>query len=67
VIIDDRNLPKDAKDPFTRLKFALNNGIRKELDAKADDVVTESRGEKPRYRRRAADNPRPNSRPNLGK
>jgi hypothetical protein len=41
VIIDDRNLPKDAKDPFTKLKFALNNGIRKELDQTADDVVTE--------------------------
>lgn len=41
VIIDDRNLPKNAKDPFTKLKFALNNGIRKELDATADDVVTE--------------------------
>jgi hypothetical protein len=41
VIIDDRNLPRNAKDPFTKLKFALNNGIRKELDATADDVVTE--------------------------
>jgi hypothetical protein len=41
VIIDDRNLPKNAKDPFTKLKFALNNGIRKELDATAVDVVTE--------------------------
>jgi hypothetical protein len=142
VIIDDRNLPKNAKDPFTKLKFALNNGIRKELDATADDVVTEvkpldsnqsdllqvadvlmgavgyhnqdfhlksgaskykvelaryiagrvgrptlkdetspnkedikivrwhwkSRGLKPRYRRRAADNPRPSSRrPSPGK
>jgi len=40
VIIDDRNLPKDAKDPFTKLKFALNNGIRKELKA-TTEVVTE--------------------------
>jgi hypothetical protein len=39
VIIDDRNLPKNAKDPFTKLKFALNNGIRKELGA-TRDVVT---------------------------
>ena len=141
VIIDDRSLPKNAKDPFTKLKFALNNGIRKELGA-TRDVVTKveplgseksdllqaadvlmgaigyhnqdfhlkpdaskykvelaryiksklglrdlkhvtnpiredfkivrwhwkSRGPKPRYRRRAADNPRPSSRrPNLGK
>jgi hypothetical protein len=43
VIIDNRSLPKNAKDPFTKLKFALNNGIRKELDATADDVVTEVR------------------------
>jgi hypothetical protein len=41
VIIDNRSLPKNAKDPFTKLKFALNNGIRKELDPAADDVVTE--------------------------
>jgi hypothetical protein len=41
VFIDDRNLPKNATDPFAKLKFALNNGIRKELDATADDVVTE--------------------------
>jgi hypothetical protein len=41
VIIDDRTLPKSSKDPFTRLKFALNNGVRKELDPTADDIVTE--------------------------
>ena len=41
VIIDDRNLPKNIKDPFTALKFTLNNGIRKELDKTADDVVIE--------------------------
>jgi hypothetical protein len=41
VIIDDRKLPRNAKDPFTKLKFALNNGIRKEIDPTADDVVTE--------------------------
>jgi len=41
VIIDNRSLPKSAADPFTKLKFALNNGIRKELDPTAVDVVTE--------------------------
>ena len=41
VFVDNRNLPKNAKDPFTKLKFALNNGIRKKLDPTADDVVTE--------------------------
>jgi hypothetical protein len=41
VIIDERNLPKNVKDPFTQLRCTLNNGIRKELDATADDVVIE--------------------------
>jgi hypothetical protein len=39
VIIDERPLPRDAGDPYTKLKFALNNGIRKELGA-TRDVVT---------------------------
>jgi hypothetical protein len=40
VIIDERGLPLGAGDPYTKLKFALNNGIRKELGATTRDVVS---------------------------
>ena len=39
VIIDERDLPADAGDPYTQLKFTLNNGIRKEFGVERN-VVT---------------------------
>jgi hypothetical protein len=42
VIIDERNLPAEAKDPYTLLKIILNNGIRKEFQV-SREVVTEVR------------------------
>jgi hypothetical protein len=38
VIIDERTLPKDSGDPYTKLYYALNNGIRKELNVDRDVV-----------------------------
>jgi hypothetical protein len=38
VIIDERPLPKDSGDPYTKLYYALNNGIRKELNVDRDVV-----------------------------
>lgn len=38
VIIDERNLPADTGDPYATLKYALNNGIRKEFGTKHDVV-----------------------------
>jgi hypothetical protein len=41
VIIDERPAQADSLTHLTRLKYMLNNGIRKELDATATDVVTD--------------------------
>jgi hypothetical protein len=38
VIIDQRNLPKDSGDPYKKLYYALNNGIRKELRVDRDVI-----------------------------
>jgi len=38
VIIDERSLPKDSGDPYKKLYYALNNGIRKELNVNRDFV-----------------------------
>jgi hypothetical protein len=38
VIIDERPLPKNSADPYTKLYYALNNGIRKELNVDRDVV-----------------------------
>ena len=56
VIIDERTLPKDSGDPYTKLYYALNNGIRKELNVNRDVVYKvhplESNGSPTFFRRR---------------
>jgi hypothetical protein len=38
VIIDERPLPANSGDPYIKLYYALNNGIRKELNVNRDVV-----------------------------
>jgi hypothetical protein len=38
VIIDERNVPTGSGDPYTKLYYALNNGIRKEMNVDRDVV-----------------------------
>jgi hypothetical protein len=39
VIIDERDLPNDAPDPYTPLKIIVNIGIRKDFRANTDIVT----------------------------